>query len=74
VIKFAAKKIDIGCPTLVSPVCGETGWGCSTSAKSPHTQLLQELRVDAEVARMRLERKPAASVRASFVTQAVRAG
>jgi hypothetical protein len=74
VIKFAAKKIDIGCPTLVSPVCGETGWECSTSAKSPHTQLLQELRVDAEVARMRLERKPAASVRASFVTQAVRAG
>jgi len=74
VIKFAAKKNDIGCPTLVSPVCGETGWECSTSAKPPHTQLLQELQIDAEVARMRLERKPATSVRASFVTKAVHAG
>ena len=74
VIKFAAKKNDIGCPTLVSPVCGETGWECSTSAKPPHAQLLQEIHVDTEVARMRLERKPAGSVRASFVTQAVRAG
>jgi len=68
VIKFAAKK-NIG-----SPFCGERGWECSTFAKPPHTQLLQEIRVEAEVARMRLERKPAASVRASFVTQAVRAG
>jgi recombination protein RecA len=74
VIKFAAKKNDIECPTLVSPVCGETGWECSTPAKPPHTQLLQEIRVEAEVARMRLERKPAASVRASFVTKAIRAG
>jgi hypothetical protein len=74
VIKFAAKKNDIGCPTLVSPVCGETGWECSTSAKPPHAQLLQEMRVDAEVVRMRLERKPAASVRAVFATKTVRAG
>jgi recombination protein RecA len=74
VVKFAAKKNDIGCPTLVSPVCGETGWECSTSAKPPHTQLLQEIRVAAEVARMRMERKPTASVRASFVTKAVQTG
>jgi recombination protein RecA len=44
------------------------------SAKPSHAQLLQEIQVDAEVARMRLERKPAASVRAVFVTKAVRAG
>lgn len=72
VIKFAAKKNDIGC--LVFPVCGETGWECSTSATPSHAPLLQEIRVDAEVARMRLERKPAGAVRASFVTKAVRAG
>jgi hypothetical protein len=44
------------------------------SAKPSHAQLLQEMQIDAEVARMRLERKPAASVRASFATKAVRAG
>ena len=44
------------------------------SGKPSHAQLLQELRVEAEVARMRLERKPEASVRASFATKTVRAG
>jgi recombination protein RecA len=44
------------------------------SGKPTHTQLLQGMRIEAEVARMRLQRKPAASVRAVFSTQAIRAG
>jgi recombination protein RecA len=44
------------------------------SEKPLHAQLLEGMRVEAEVARMRLERKPAASVRAVFSTKAVRAG
>jgi recombination protein RecA len=44
------------------------------SGKPSHTQLLHEMRIEAELSRMRLERKPAASVRAVFATQAIRAG
>jgi recA bacterial DNA recombination protein len=44
------------------------------SGKPSHTQLLQQIEVEAEVGRMRMERKPAASVRTVFVTRAVRAG
>jgi hypothetical protein len=45
-----------------------------SSAKPSHSQLLQEMRIEAEVTRMRLERKPAASVRTAFETRAIRAG
>ncbi len=44
------------------------------SEKPTHAQLLQGMRVEAELARMRLERKPAASVRAVFASKAIRAG
>ncbi len=44
------------------------------SEKLSHAQLLERMQVDAEVVRMRLERKPAGSVRAVFATQAIRAG
>ncbi|MGH9517739.1 MAG: hypothetical protein ACRD3P_18900 [Terriglobales bacterium] len=44
------------------------------SGKPAHTKLLQGMRVEAEVARMRLERKPAASLRTVFATRAIRAG
>ena len=44
------------------------------SGKPSHAQLLEKMRVEAEVVRMRLERKPAASVRTVFSTKAVRAG
>ena len=44
------------------------------SGKPSHAQLLEKMRVEAEVVRMRLERKPAASVRTVFATKAVRAG
>ena len=44
------------------------------SGKPAHAQLLERMHIDVELMRMRLERKPAASVRASFATQAIRAG
>jgi hypothetical protein len=44
------------------------------SGKPTHTQLLHEMRIEAELSRTRLERKPARSVRAVFVTKAIRAG
>jgi hypothetical protein len=60
---------------LVSPLFGETGWGCSQpSEKSSHAQLLEAMRVEAEVVRSRLDRKPSQSITAVFRSQAVRAG
>jgi recombination protein RecA len=44
------------------------------SARPSHSQLLEQLPVEAELARMRLERKPAGSVRTVFATRAIRAG
>jgi hypothetical protein len=44
------------------------------SAKPSHSQLLEQLPVEAELTRMRVVRKPAASVRAFFSTKAIRAG
>jgi len=44
------------------------------SAKPLHSQLLEQLPIEAELSRMRLERKPAGSVRAVFSTRAIRAG
>ena len=44
------------------------------SGKPTHTQLFQGMRVEAELTRMRLERKPAGSVRTIFATKAIRAG
>ena len=46
-----------------------------TNAELPtHAELLQELRVETEITRSRLERKPMQSVRTQFKTQTVRAG
>jgi hypothetical protein len=65
-----------GCPTLVSPIFGETGWEDShqPSETLTHAQLLENMRVKAEIVRSRLERKPAQSVKTDFTTRAVRAG
>lgn len=38
-----------------------------------HSQLLEQLPIEAELARMRLERKPAGSVKAAFSTRVIRA-
>lgn len=43
------------------------------SEKPTHAQLLEKMQFEAELVRMRLERKPAGSVRTVFATQAVRA-
>jgi len=44
-------------------------------SQSPaHAELLQEMRVEAEIMRSRLERKPMQSVRTQFATKTVRAG
>lgn len=45
-----------------------------SSGKPAHAELLDRMQVEAEVTRSRLERKPVNSVRAGFVTQAVRFG
>jgi hypothetical protein len=45
-----------------------------SSAKPSHSQLFQEMRIEAELTRMRLERKPTASVQTVFETRAIRAG
>ena len=44
------------------------------SGKPTHARLLEKMRVEAELVRMRLERKPAGSVRTVFATRAIRAG
>jgi hypothetical protein len=65
-----------GCPTLVSPLFGETGWEHShqPSETPAHAQILENMRVKAEVVRSRLERKPAQSVKTNFITRTVRIG
>jgi recombination protein RecA len=45
-----------------------------SSGKPSHTQLLKRIQIEAEVTRMRLQRKPAGSVRTVFSTQAIRTG
>jgi RecA DNA recombination protein len=44
------------------------------SGKPCHAELFEGLKIEAEVVRSRLERKPAESVKANFSTRAVRAG
>jgi hypothetical protein len=65
-----------GCPILVSTIFGETGWGNShrPSGTPAHAKLLENMRVQAELVRSRLERKPAESVKTDFTTQAVQVG
>jgi recombination protein RecA len=51
-----------------------SAFGPQPSGTPAHTQLLEGTRVEAELTRMRLERKPAGSVRAIFSTKAIRTG
>jgi hypothetical protein len=51
-----------------------TNQACSPRETPPHTQVLEGMRVEAEILRSRLERKPMKSVKASFATHAIRAG
>jgi len=64
-----------GCPTLISPFFEEIGWVSPNPLPSPaHAQLLENMNVQAELVRSRLERKPMQSVKADFATRSVRAG
>ena len=63
------------CAALVLKVRNQlSAFSSQLSGKPTHTQLLQGMRVEAELTRMRLERKPAGSVRTIFATKAIRAG
>ena len=64
------------CATLVLKLAArkQESFPVSPPGAPTHAQLLQDMRVEAEIVRARLERKPAKSVRADFQTQAVRAG
>jgi recombination protein RecA len=75
ILKFGSKS-SAGCPTLVSPSLGGTGWVSPNqlSASPAHTQILEKMQVETELVRSHLERKPAQSVKAGFTTRAVRAG
>jgi recombination protein RecA len=63
------------CAGLVIELCEQpSAISRQPSAKPPHTQILEGMRLQAEVVRSRLERRPMQSVTAVFETQAVRAG
>jgi recombination protein RecA len=63
------------CAALALRLCAEpSAISHQPSATPAHAQLLESVRVKAEIARSRLERKPAQSVKSSFTTQTVRAG
>lgn len=60
------------CAALVMQLCNK--WpaiGCQPSGKPAHAEILENLLVEAELVRSRLERKPAQSVRAEFESRAV---
>jgi hypothetical protein len=52
----------------------QSAFSAQQLTKPTHAELLDVMRIEAEVTRSRLERKPAQSVRAEFATQAVRLG
>ena len=71
------------CAALMIKLCNRSsapsaplraGSSYQRSAKPTHVQVLEGMRLQAEVVRSRLERRPAQSVTAVFKTQAVRAG
>lgn len=69
------------CAALVVKVCSqspavghESAISLQSSGKPAHAEIFGSTRVQAEVVRTRLERKPAGSVKTNFATHAVRAG
>jgi hypothetical protein len=73
ILKFGGKS-SARCPTLVSPSFEEWVSPDQISASPAHTQILEKMRVETELVRSRLERKPAQSVKAGFTTRAIRVG
>ena len=63
------------CTAVVVKVCNQaSGFRRQASGKPAHAEVLKELRIEGEIIRSRLERKPMQSLTAIFRTQAVRAG
>src|SRR5262249_4922723 len=63
------------CAALVVRLCSQpSAVSHQPSGKPAHTEILEVTRVQAEVVRTRLERKPVRSVKTNFATQAVQAG
>jgi recombination protein RecA len=63
------------CAALVIRLCNQpSAISYPPSAKPTHAQILEGMRLQAEVVRSRLERRPVQSVTIAFKTQAVRAG
>jgi hypothetical protein len=63
------------CAALLVKVCTQpSAADQEPSGKPAHAEVFEATRVQAEVVRIRLERKPMQSVKANFATQAVRAG
>jgi hypothetical protein len=61
------------CATLVIKLCNQLSTSHQLSGKPSHAQVLEDIQVEAEVVRSRLERRPMQSVTAVFETQAARA-
>ena len=63
------------CAALVMKLSGKPSpLGQKPSGKPSHAEILESLRVEAELVRSRLERKPVQSLKTVFETKAVRAG
>jgi recombination protein RecA len=66
---------EIACAqTCAAVVLKLSAFSSQPSEKPSHAQLLERIQINAELSRMRLERKPTASVRAVFSTKGIRAG
>lgn len=63
------------CAALAVQLSVSSGqWAVTDTQLPTHVELLQEMRIEAEIMRSRLERKPMQSVRTQFATKTVRAG
>ncbi len=62
------------CAALAVQLSVASGQWSVNSELPSHAELLQEMRIQTELTRSRLERKPMQSVRAQFATKTVRAG
>jgi recombination protein RecA len=70
--EFACAQSCAAVAVQLSVASGQ--WAATNTQRPKHAELLRETRIDTELMRSRLERKPMQSVRAQFATKAVRAG
>jgi recombination protein RecA len=70
--EFACAQSCAAVAVQLSVASGQ--WAATNTQRPTHAELLRETRIDTELMRSRLERKPMQSVRTQFATKAVRAG